>query len=806
MKRLSVSILFIVLILTACGGGGGSSSAGSGNNNNVPITSSSSSSVSPAVVAPKNINLVPDARKFTVSWNQLSNQSYSLYVFDSPSCTPAAYNECPDALKIDGVSSPYTPTNLENKKNYWIYLQADNGVNKAPSQAYFVRSDDRVFDNSVNAIQVDKNGTVYLGGTFTRYGIPVGHGYIADSTTGMPQKFPFINGLVRASVSDNKGGWFVGGEFTLVENQQRTYLVHILSDGSLDAWNPVLDKAVTALTFADGTLYVGGIFTNIDNQERHGLAAFTDNGVLTEWAPSTSEFINSIALFNNKIYVGGQFTTINNLPRENIAAINKNGTLDNWMPILNGVVYTLLSADDTLYIGGSFSEINHQPRSALAAFDKTGSITDWNPLLSSSNSQAVYVSTMVEHNSLFYIAGSFGAVNGLLRTNIAAVDAANKVTNWHPVLLEESMVSSMSVSGDKIYVGGAHLYFQDNNLFNLVTINTDGALSYISTPFSHRIYSLSTFGNTIFLGGELGLQDAKQRNHLAALDKDGNLTAWSPYINGYIYSLALNENLVYVSGTFNSVNGISKSGLAAITKDQTGNLLAYATPDVTGNPLALALSNQKLYVAGSFSSPGFGDAVSLAAVDLGTGKFLDWKPAISGTVVYSLAATNQEVYVGGQFQSVNDQPRFNIASFDAAGSLKNWSPVIDNYVTGITPYQQTVYLSGGFTHINGEAQYGMAALSLDGNLQPFENKSNIVPQITILNDKIYYGSYYVENDMIRVQILRMDLDGKNDGWMLELGTGSYVESLINDGTSLYIGGSFSDVNGKYTGPFLKVSP
>jgi hypothetical protein len=813
MKGSLISILFVATLLTACGGGGGSSTPGGNNNSFSSITISSSiatsssiSSSSVAAVVPANINIALGAQKFTVTWNQVVGENYNAYIFDSPSCTPAAYAECPNAIKTNSVSSPYIPAALENKKNYWVYLEAVRGTNTASSSAHFVRLDNKVFDGAVNSIQVDRDGTTYLGGDFARYGSPIGHGYVADVTSGMPQKFPFIHGLVRASVADGKGGWYVGGDFLYVEGQQRTYLAHILPNGELDSWSPVLNGVVTALTFENDILYVGGVFTKVDNQERGSLASFT-NGVLTGWAPQTSGTINSIKLFNNKIYIAGYFASINGLPRAKLAAIDKNGVPDNWMPMLDGVARTLVSTNDILYVGGSFTEINNQARTALAAFDKSGSLTDWKPDVLSNDSTGADVSAMLEHNSLIYIGGIFDSVNGLLRRNLATLDAANKVAAWQPEVLKTGRIGALAVSGNKIYVGGAQLALHNNKFYDLVATDANGAISYLPINFSHRVYTLTAESDEIFLGGELGLQDAQSRSHLASLDKDGNLTPWSPFTSGYIYSLVLGDDRVYVSGAFDNVSAVRSLGLAAITKGQTGNPIPGATPDVTGFPVALALSDKKLYIAGSFGSPGLGEGVSLAAIDLGTGKFLDWKPSINGPVVNSLAATNERVYVGGQFQSVDGKSRFNVASFDASGALEPWSPMTDGFVSGITPYQQTVYLRGGFQVVNGEAQSGIAALGLDGNLKPFESKSSVASRITILNDKIYYGSYYdTGSEMIGVQILRVSLNGKTDDWSIKLGANSYVNALTNDGTSLYIGGFFTNSNGKYTGPFLKVSP
>src|SRR5436190_2377007 len=58
--------------------------------------------------------------------------------------------------------------------------------------------------------------TVYLGGSFSYVGPYTGGGVLLDSTSGALQTFPAVNGNVYAVLSDGFGGWYIGGDFTLV--------------------------------------------------------------------------------------------------------------------------------------------------------------------------------------------------------------------------------------------------------------------------------------------------------------------------------------------------------------------------------------------------------------------------------------------------------------------------------------------------------------------------------------------------------------------------------------------------------------
>src|SRR2546429_9899857 len=78
------------------------------------------------------------------------------------------------------------------------------------------RDDFWVPDGEVRAV-IETNGVVYVGGIFD-YVSPVSETASAfdfESGATLPD-FPKITGAVKAVVTDNAGGWFIGGLFTSV--------------------------------------------------------------------------------------------------------------------------------------------------------------------------------------------------------------------------------------------------------------------------------------------------------------------------------------------------------------------------------------------------------------------------------------------------------------------------------------------------------------------------------------------------------------------------------------------------------------
>ena len=89
----------------------------------------------------------------------------------------------------------------------------------------------------INAIVKDTaKNIVYVGGAFRSIGPIEPFGAQIDTTTGQPDfAFANPNGTVNASEPDGNGGWYVGGEFTMVGDSVRNRIAHITSKGEVSS-------------------------------------------------------------------------------------------------------------------------------------------------------------------------------------------------------------------------------------------------------------------------------------------------------------------------------------------------------------------------------------------------------------------------------------------------------------------------------------------------------------------------------------------------------------------------------------------
>ena len=235
---------------------------------------------------------------------------------------------------------------------------------------------DLVKGGSIQAVAHQPDGGIVIGGTFTRvHGVPRSN--IArlhpDGTLDMDWN-PDADGAVQALAVDVDGAVFVGGSFANIGGQTRRFVAKLAGAGTGTAapdWAPTANNAVEALALDEnGDLYIGGSFSLIDQQPRQRIARIAANGVLDpDWNPGANSRVATLALApgpGGTLYAGGAFTHIGGMERNRIARLSRNGTgaVDpDWNPSANGPVLAM-AVDDSgaVYAGGSFGQVNGEPR------------------------------------------------------------------------------------------------------------------------------------------------------------------------------------------------------------------------------------------------------------------------------------------------------------------------------------------------------------------------------------------------------------------------------------------------------------
>ncbi len=227
----------------------------------------------------------------------------------------------------------------------------------------------------------------------------------------------------------------------------------------------------------------------------------------------------------------------------------------------------------------------------------------------------------------------------------------------------------------------------------------------------------------------------------------------------------------YVGGSFSQVGDETRNNVVHLLAD--GSVDMNFNPNTNGSVHALALSSDGsiLYMGGSFTSVGGQTRHRIAAVTTVDGLVTSFDPnihpdipTVSGAEVYDLALSSDDakLYFSGAFTNVNGTTRNSLAAvLTSNGSLISaFNPNPNGIPNGLilSSNDATLYLNGSFTTISGVSRRGVAAVATaDGS---------IVTAFPDLNLDVLYSI------------------GKSAGL-----------ALSPDGSTLYVGGSFTTIGG-----------
>lgn len=781
----------------------------------------------------------PRPRSVELVWKGAA-QSYTVYRSAEP-CEVLNNSRCNDDAVYVNAKSPYLVTGLDNGTRYYFRVVAEY-LDRAtiPTNTVVAIPRPAVLDCCVQAMDIAAEGTAYLGGTFTQASSLATHGMVVDSTTGEPEnRFPPIHGTVSAAASDGAGGWYVGGQFTRVDNLTRYNLVHILGNGDVDPnWHPEVrigfgdeNRAhINALIVAGTNVIVGGLFDNVSGFKRGNLAAISATGEVVPWDDvGADEEVQTLAASGDTVFVGGQFARVENQMRQFVAAVAlSDGSLLSWntdsafkqpQSYSYPTVSALAVADGILYVGGIFDLADdRQSLFALSTTDAT--LQSWAPRIRNEVYRGrAEISSLSVAGKVVYVAGSFTHVNDISWPNVAALaidDGSTLLMSWKPVdanqyFSNSAFIRSLSVSGGIIYLGGWSRYAAIPNDVIAVEPNGNRHPKLSATGFSPGpINVVVAAGNQIFIGGGLGYYHSQPRKRLAAYTADGNLLPWNPSIDDQntgpataVDALRLSSDTVYVGGHFESISDTPVRNLAALNRI-SGTLewspalewnppLDYYTRSVS----ALVVHGTRLYVGGNFATVDGASRHGLAAFD--NHRLLDWGTQLmvntTGGYVTTLHTWDSSVLVSASDSS--NVPDFFVA--DQAGNRGAWTPTITRTsVSSFATSNNAVFLA-----LSPPTSTVMAFNKTDASKLSWVANPNDHQYLKLFysNDVLYFaGKFSSVSNETRHHLAAARVPG---GAVLDWQPhpNAPVKAISSYQNKIYVGGDFDSIDGVTTGSF-----
>ncbi|MGB2867259.1 MAG: T9SS type A sorting domain-containing protein [Bacteroidota bacterium] len=221
-----------------------------------------------------------------------------------------------------------------------------------------------------------------------------------------------------------------------------------------------------------------------------------------------------------------------------------------------------------------------------------------------------------------------------------------------------------------------------------------------------------------------------------------------------------------------------------------------------GSVYAVATSGNTIYIGGSFTSVGpvGGATVTrnyIAALDATTGAVTSWDPNADSWVT-CLAVSGTVVYAGGYFDNMGGQARGKLAAIDrGTGSPTSWQPGADNTVFATAASATKIYAGGNFAWLGNYGRQNLASIDMsttyDASTWNPSTSGTLSPvfALAVSGSTIYVGGSF-GNIQGRQRIVALDATTGNipAGWSPPTPNAA-VRALAVSGATLYVAGDFT---------------
>lgn len=232
------------------------------------------------------------------------------------------------------------------------------------------------FNNFVNTITIQNDGKILVGGNFNLYKGALENKIIRLNSDGSKDTSfnpggAGFNDSINAIVIQNDGKILVGGAFTSFNGLQENRAIRLNNDGTKDTsfnLGTGFDSSVQGIAVqSDGNIFVFGNFNNFKNLLDKKIVRLNSTGSRdssfntgTGFSNSYVDYVKSVIIQNDgKIIIVGAFNSYKGLVENNIIRLNSDGTKDTSFDTgigFNNKVNCISSLNDgSILIGGNFT-------------------------------------------------------------------------------------------------------------------------------------------------------------------------------------------------------------------------------------------------------------------------------------------------------------------------------------------------------------------------------------------------------------------------------------------------------------------
>ena len=371
----------------------------------------------------------------------------------------------------------------------------------------------------MDAIAIQPDGKIIIGGDFlvyngvSRIGIARLNADASLDTTFVPGNSIGLNSEVDAIAVQPDGKILIGGEFTTYQGFSRTRIARLNANATLDmSFVPGIgaeDDVLSIVIAADGKIVIGGEFTGYDTNLSPGIARLTSNGSFDptfEVVEGMSGAVRGVAISEGKILVAGDFFSYNMVSRNAIARLNLDGSLDTTFNPGTGAnddaFAVAVQADGKILLGGDFTNYNGTARNYVARINPDGSLDmTFNPGMGANNPVRAI---LVQADGKILLGGHFTNYNGIARNGIARLNADGSLdTTFDPGTGLDGHIRAMALQSDgRICIGGAFGNYNDASRNSIAGVKGDLFITWPAGDSTNKSIQLPIVDDALSEGNE----------------------------------------------------------------------------------------------------------------------------------------------------------------------------------------------------------------------------------------------------------------------------------------------------------------
>lgn len=467
-------------------------------------------------------------------------------------------------------------------------------------------------NDGIFSISPQTDGKMIIVGDFTSYnGTARSHIARINSDGTLDNTFDPGTGsdyaLFSCAIQTN-GKIVVGGWLTSYNGTKRSHIARINTDGSIDkSFNTLIgtDEFVSSCVVqSDGKILVGGGFKSYYDTPCNSLIRLDENGKPDSTFKMGTGFNNAIQEIDlqpdGKILIGGNFSSYNGIMRNNIARLNADGSIDasfdpgtglaNAGEVMSGVYSITQQKDGKMFIAGSFGAYNGIPVYNLARINADGSLDQTFTLKFGAYDEISDV--LIQEDGKIIIVGVFGVSH----YSIARLDANGGIDYSFKLGIANGGISTAVMQKDgKIIIGGWSTSYNGTPCNHIARINIDGSYDNtfnIGTGFDEKVEAIILQKDgKILVSGWFSTYNGIPVNRVVRLNTDGSIdnSFNSGGINGSVATMALQQDgKVIIGGYFSGNDGVYINNLSRLLNNTVSAVNHVEEEDLTVNFNALS--------------------------------------------------------------------------------------------------------------------------------------------------------------------------------------------------------------------------